>query len=42
MGGNGGVSISREDVTIALSRVNAQLTLEDIREFFNVVARGAR
>ena len=40
IGSNGGVNITRDDVTIALSRINAQLTLDDIRAFFNVVSGG--
>lgn len=37
LGGSGGLTISQEDMLIALSRVNAQLTLDDIREFFNAI-----
>ena len=34
LGGNGGTVVSLDDMTIALSRVNASLTLDDIREFY--------
>ena len=37
LGGNGGVAISLEDMTIAMSRINAQATLDDIRDFFKTV-----
>lgn len=34
LGGSGGVTITQDDMLIALSRVNASLTLDDIKEFF--------
>jgi len=34
IGSNGGLSVTLDDLTIAMSRVNAQVTLDDIREFF--------
>ena len=37
LGGNGGELVSQDDLTIALSRINAQLTLDDIREFYRAV-----
>ena len=37
LGGSGGELDSQDDMTIALSRVNAQLTLDDIREFYRAV-----
>ena len=41
LGANGGELVSIDDVTIALSRVNAQLSLDDIKEFFRAVAGDA-
>ena len=38
LGTNGGLYVSCDDLTIALSRLNALLSLEDAREFFCVVA----
>lgn len=42
LGGNGGVMVSRDDLTIALSRVNASVSLEDIREFYKAVGGETR
>ena len=41
LGGNGGEFVSQDDLTIALSRVNAQLTLDDIRDFYRAVGGAA-
>ena len=38
LGTNGGLYVSCDDLTIALSRLNALLSLEDAREFFCVIA----
>ena len=40
LGSNGGELVSQDDMTIALSRVNAQLTLDDIKEFYRAVGGG--
>lgn len=37
LGSNGGTMVSKDDVTIALSRVNAAITLDDVREFFSSI-----
>ena len=37
LGGNGGLVVSQDDLTIALSRVNAALSLDDIRDFYRAV-----
>ena len=42
LGGSGGMMVSQDDLTIALSRLNAALTLEDIREFYRAVGGEGR
>ena len=36
-GSQGGVSITQDELLIALSRVDAAVTLEEIKEFFSIV-----
>jgi len=37
IGSNGGVTVSQEDIIIALSKVDAQLSLDEIKAFYKVV-----
>ena len=39
-GGKGGDTVSHEELLIALSHVNAVLTLDEVKDFFNVVRGG--
>ena len=41
IGSNGGLTVTQDDLIIALSKVDAQLNLEDIKDFFRMV-RGER
>jgi len=41
-GSQGGVSITQDELLIALSRVDAAVTLEEIKEFYSVVQGNSR
>lgn len=41
IGSNGGQTVSQDDLIIALSKVDAQLNLEDIKDFYRI-AKGER
>ena len=42
LGGSGGVTVSQDELMLALSRVNASVNLEDIREFYRAVGGETR
>jgi len=37
LGGHGGLVVSLDELTIALSRISAQLSLDDVRDFYRAI-----